>query len=187
MKITVFTIKAIQELAEKGFNTSALLEMERVAYTQAAATLPGASPEVIAREAANCLPQGAKLHNYYVQTLSGLNTAPLFRLEEFADEIGDKVRLLESAYVKELVKDSAAPLAAKSRLQGAVAEQYATLLEAARDLEQRSVISVVRSSRLQAVTEPSDGPLGAIYNKALAILNQRNSLGETTRLRMQAA
>lgn len=172
MRNIFYTLKPIQELAAKGFNSAALLEMERMAYQQAAMALWSAPPDVIKREAENVLPSGINLHSLYTQTLAGIMMAPLSKLEEIADEIQGKAELIEAAYVKVLAKNPAS-LAEKARLEGAVAEDYASLLDAAQHLEAQNIISVARSSRLQSITEPSDGPLQALYQKAQSILESR--------------
>jgi hypothetical protein len=181
-----FTLKPIQELADKGFKPAALVEIERMAYTQAAMALPGASAKEIARAAEDSLPPGVNLHALYTQTLAAMMTAPLSQLEEIADHLQVKADLLETAYVKVLARDGAS-FAERARLEGSLAEDYASLLSTARDLESRNVISVARSSTLQAITEPSDGPLRNLHDKALAIMAARETEGQLApRMRMSA-
>lgn len=181
-----FTLKPIQELAEKGFKPAALVEIERMAYTQAAMAMPGASPQEIAREAAASLPPGINLHALYTQTLASMMMAPLSQLEELADHLQVKADLIENSYVKVLAKDGAS-FAERARLEGALAEDYASLLSAAQDLESRNVISVARSNTLQSITEPSDGPLRNLYPKALSIMAARQAEQQgAPRMRMSA-
>lgn len=181
-----FTLKPIQQLAEKGFKPAALVEIERMAYTQAALAMPGASAKELAREAEASLPPGINLHALYTQTLAGMMMAPVSQLEELADHLQTKAELLEGAYVKVLARDGAS-FSERARLEGHLAEDYASLLSTARDLESRNVISVARSSTLQALTEPSNGPLRGLHSKALAIMAARESEGQAApRMRMSA-
>lgn len=179
-----FTLKPIQQLAEKGFKATALVEMERTAYTQAAMAMPDASPKDLAREAEACLPAGINLHALYTQTLAGMMMAPVSQLEEIADHIQMKAEILETSYVKVLAR-SGDSIAERARLEGHLAEDYASLLSTARELESRNVISVARSTSLQSITEPSDGPLRNLHTKAMSIIAARETEGACApRMRM---
>lgn len=182
MNAAVFTLKPIRDLANKGFKPSALLKMEQDAYMQARMALPDAPPEVIAQEAENNLPKGDLLHSYYTQTLSRLMTATLREVTDMADQISLKASALEAAYVRKLASNQDVSLAEKAKLQGAVAQEYATMLAIAQDLEERNIITVAQAPRLQSLTEQPDGPLLDVYQKAIAILNERQQQASRQRL-----
>lgn len=182
-----FTLKPIQQLAEKGFKADALVEMERTAYMQAAMAMPGASAKELAREAEACLPAGINLHALYTQTLSSMMMAPVAQLEELADHVQVKANLLESIYVRQVLAKDGASFAERARMEGSLAEDYASLLSTAMELESRNVISVSRSVSLQSITEPSDGPLSKLHPKAMSIIAARESAGASApRMRMTA-
>lgn len=182
-----FTLKPIQQLADKGFKATALVEMERTAYALAVLAMPGATPKELAREAEACLPAGINLHALYTQTLSSMMMAPVAQLEELADHIQVKADLLESIYVRKVLANDGASFAERARMQGALAEDYASLLSAAMDLESRNVISVARSESLQSITEPSDGPLRNLHTKAMSIIAAREAeAAPAHRMRMSA-
>lgn len=173
-----FLIEDIRRLAENGFNPTALLEMEKAAFRQAVMALPGEPHEVIAKEAANCLPKGVKLHALYTQTLSSLTNAPIRSLEEMAGDLQSKAEVIEKAYDK-ISAEQFASSEEKASMLDALAKDYASLLATAKDLEERSIITVSRSSKLQALSEQPDGPMGAIFQRAEEILESWFSRGKS--------
>lgn len=188
MTSTPVNLLPLRQLADEGFNTGVLALLEHRALSQAIAMreMKGytAHPaDEVKQLAQTLLPQGAALYMLYTQTRASMDKQQVQDLEEVSRNLSGCAERLESAAVRTLAATAAAPLAQKAAAMHVVGERYAQLIEAAQELERSGMISVSLKGRLSNLTARPTGPLSPFYDKACAILAQR----EQNAPRMRAA
>lgn len=174
----MYALEPIKKLAKLGFNGVALLEIERAAFMQAVASRPqDASHEHIFKDALESLPRGEiHLLVLYTQQLALLENADVRRLQILGRELSTRAAFLENRYAELVDGSLKGPLSMPmyTQMRGQIADSYANLIQAAEDLTARGVIPMA-SKRLEALTEPLDGPLKDLHPKAMAILASRRA------------
>lgn len=175
--LQAYSLEPIRTLAASGFNPSALLEMERLAYLQVAHKFTGIKTlEDITAAAEAALPQGERLFGFYTQTLVSLTSTSITALEEVADDLQAKAEAIEGrrTALMQLPHSTirASELNHLDQTKEELTEACANLICTAKDLDSKNIISVARSEKLKAIAEPTYGPIGEIFSRAVTLLGQ---------------
>lgn len=178
MSSTPVCLPILRQLASEGFNTGVLALLEHRALSQAVAMreMKGftAHPAQDVKDlASTLLPAGEQLYLLYTQTRASMDKQDLQDLEEVSRNISMCAKHLEATAVRATVTTEGAHLAARAAAEQVVGERYALLIEAAQELERSGVIPVSLHGRLANLTARPSGPLSPFYDKAVAILAER--------------
>lgn len=191
MTSTIVRIAQLQVMASRGYDLSVLSAIEHAAMAQAvgmreAKGLRAHSADDVLALAGSLVPSGAQLDQLYMETLSHLREKPLQTLERIADQLGSAAAALEQIAARSAAR--AVTLAQFAKIQGAIGQRYAQLIQAAQTLERAGVVPVHLQGRLANLSERPDGPLSIFYDKAVALVDasQHNSR-EPMRQRQRAA
>jgi hypothetical protein len=184
-------LESLKRLAGDGFNTGVLALLEHQALSQAIAlrSLKGydAHPrEEVMALAEQVLPTGDSLFQLYTETMAGMSKHQVDDLEQVSSNLAVCAAALETAAVRTLAKLSGAPTRDKAQGEQVIGERYAQLLEAAQLIENTGVISVRQAGALANLTSRPTGPLSAFYDKACAIVADRQQNSALYRPRMAA-
>ncbi|MEJ8837704.1 hypothetical protein [Ramlibacter sp. AN1133] len=173
-------LSSLCRLADEGFNAGVLALIEHRVLSQAIALreMKGftAHPAIEVRQLAeSLLPVGEQLYLLYTQTKAGMARGPVQDLEAVSRNLALCAERLEATAVRSIVATQGRPLADRARAEQALGERYARLLEAARELESSGVIPVTLEFDLANLGRQPTGPLSPFYDKAVAILAERQS------------
>jgi hypothetical protein len=165
---TPLIISALAQMEQQGFNRNALLLMQQNLISMAVRVSEPNTPSEKLIDLATSF-SSEKTYLAYSQALVEKNRHSVRELETVARHLQWIEKHLERQYAISLAKDI--PLSKFAQQQGAITNVYAGLIDACRDLEKSGVVPVSNSKTLAAISEKSDGPLGEIHQKALAVLD----------------
>ncbi|HWS25829.1 MAG TPA: hypothetical protein VN259_04565 [Xanthomonadales bacterium] len=191
MASTIVRISQLQVMASRGYDLSVLSAIEHAAIAQAvdmreARGLRAHPGDEVLALAGTLVPGGAQLDQLYMETLSHLREKPLQTLERIADQLGSAAAALEQTAARSAARP--VTLAQFAKIQGAIGQRYAQLIQAAQTLERAGVVPVYLQGRLANLSQRPDGPLGIFYDKAVALIDtDRHSPREPMRQRQRAA
>lgn len=171
---TPLRLAALQELADQHFDVGVLTMMQNDVMFLAIEEmqihgLQDPSPIQVLARAEQMLPKAAGLQQMYFRRYASLASAPIEDLEAAASNLTLCAKHLEAIAARNLSKDQ--PLPAMANAMQVIGQRYAQLIQAARTLEERGVISVSHAQRLDKLSDRPDGPLEPFYDKAIALLD----------------
>ncbi len=169
-------------MASRGYDLTVLSAIEHSALTQAvdmreAKGFRAHSTDEVRALAGTLVPTGAQLDQLYVETLCGLRSKPLQTLQRIADHLGTAAASLEQTAARSASRP--VTLSQFGRIQGAIGQRYAQLIQAAQTLERAGVVPVHLQGRLANLTDRPDGPLRIFYDKAIALMDAAHSSRES--------
>lgn len=189
MSSTPLRLQGLRKLADEGFNLAALLLIQErltqqvIAVRQARGLTEHPHEQVIA-EAQAALPRDAGLYRLYNDARTLINVQEVRDLEKIANDISMSAELLELAAANMEERREGMTLRAFANVQQHLAQRLAQLVEGAKALEERGVVSVTR--RLGAITNPNpDTPMGRLFVKAQALMSVREGM-PAARMRLAA-
>jgi hypothetical protein len=191
MSSSPIIIESLKRLVEEGFNTGVVALIEHQVLCQAIIqrAIKGytAHPrDDVLDLATQLLPRGESLYQLYTETLACMSRQKVDDLEQISSNLAVCAQSLESTAVKALASMVDSPLAARAQVEHTIGMRYAQLLEAAETLERSGVITVRHSGSLANLTSKPLGPLSAFYDKAQAIVANRQESAYAARPRMAA-
>ena len=183
---TALQIPALAKLHQSGFNPLVLRAIEDNAMMQAIdlrlmkgiATHPS---DEVNRFAATLLPQGAALHQLYHETKASIRDYPAQELFLFSEHLERVAGDLEFAGARILAanKDDALTVGQFAQAQQSLSERYADIIDAAESIEKAG--GMPPTHQFSLLTERPDGPLEPFYDKARALLQNRQANGADMR------
>lgn len=129
----------------------------------------------ILRKAGEDIPKGDHLIQEYMYVRESKRSAPIRHLQEIRERIELSANRLEGIAAKELAarNSGVSTFASAVKMEHAIGQRYAELIEVARGLENMGVISPHYSEILDELLDIPSGPLAPFYEKALAIIDAK--------------
>ncbi len=170
-------IPALAKLQKAGFNPLVLRAMEDNAMMQAIEMrlMKGISAHPsneVTQFAESLLPQGEQLHSLYAQTKADIRDFPAQDLQMYSEHLQRVAGDLEFAGARLLAANAdGATVSSFAQAQHSLSERYADIIDAAQQIEKAGGPAPIH--QLSLLTERPDGPLEAFYDKAQALLRER--------------
>lgn len=181
MASTILQIPQLQLMASRGYDLAVLSTIEEAALTQAidlreSKGLTAHPTDEVRALAVSLVPNGVRLEQLYVETLSGLRGKPLQTLQRVADHLSVAAAGLEQTAARSASRP--VTLGQFGKIQGAIGMRYAQLIQAAQTLERAGVVPTHLHGRLANLTQRPDGPLRPFYDKAFALVSETGEHGQ---------
>ena len=165
-------LASLKKLGTEGFNGAILAMIEEQTSMQAVEMLAlkgnmNPTREEVLGLCEQLLPQGVALYQLYAETKQGIASYRVDDLQRVGDTLSLAASHLERAAARAMTRP--ATLQGFATIHHSIATQYASLIQAARTIEQCGVIPVQDCDRLAKLTDRPVGPLSLFHDKALLL------------------
>ena len=181
---TPLRIPALIELANEHYDIAILsmIQFDLMVQAMEIQALNGEDivDERVMRDAETLLPKGFALQQLYFQRVAALSRAPIEEVESIANTLAVCAKNLERTAARVSLRPMT--LGERAQAEDVIAQRYAQIIRATRTIEERGVISVHHSERLDRLTARPSGPLASFFDKAMTLV----SIQQPPRARMAA-
>ena len=173
-----FKIDALRNLSVQGFSSSTLFVMEDQAMKEAARLLllrgrVGFDDSALLDTAAHLLPQGDMLIQHYAETRTWMKNSSVQYMHTIVTTLADTASSLERSSARQIARERDGGIALNDSTQArtVLAKRYARVIEAAQELQEHDP----QNANLYGLTTRPIGPLESIFDKAMAIVQDRKA------------
>lgn len=181
---TPLRIPVLIELANEHYDVAilAMIQFDLMVQAMETRALMGEDMvgDAIMRDVEDLLPKGFALQQLYFQRYAALSRAPIEEVESISSTLAVCASNLERTAARVGLRQMT--VGDRAKAEDVIAQRYAQLIRASRTIEERGVISLHHSVRLDRLLTRPTGPLEAFFDKAMTLVSAQ----QAPRMRMAA-
>lgn len=169
---TPLRIPALIELANEHYDIAilSLIQFDLMVQSMEMRALNGEDivEDQVMRDAESMLPKGFALQQLYFQRVASISRAPIEEIESIANTLAVCAKNLERTAARVSLRPMT--VGERAKAEDVIAQRYAQIIRATRTIEERGVISIHHSERLERLLARPIGPLSSFFDKAMALV-----------------